>query len=740
MSEKAKPWSLDDFDSLRAYNVAFCREELIPLINNPECRRVILRAPVKSGKREFAEYLALRDRSSSDECRENIFISAWHRAADESQRNELREHNLKVFSVNNKKNKDDCIRFITERITLGKSLLIHLDECDHGSGSKQLLSSVWRLIRTNPLCTTILYSATPEEAMLSKDFINDHDIDPSDEKYSEMLDDFESTAEVVEYKPPETFCGPSRFLQENLVINAHPFFERNNETGEYHLSEQARKIITDHKEAMANTPRRNIIMLRLSYSSDKAKGQSKHDTKAIYQFAQTIFPELSGYSIIFDKSNGFDISQEDLENITGTIEAIQWSSKAYWKKFGPPCIMIYDQTCSRSTELACHDRIFATHDFRNTITYSVLSQAQERPNHYTTKYGRFQPIRIYGHLPTFELSAKQITYADYMNRPYKMKQISTTPPLFQVVEIKTNTVLEEYVTERDADHKMMDLGCFGMIPKLSARIAGSVKKKAILLSEFIACDSTTFDSVARPRIISRLGGDSNETQVNTPFIPDSLKRVDIESGKIKGNLRGYKILDYGLDVEQSKWGFLTSGDVNPLKKPLRMSICYQGETLGVGFRIQTGTGPVSSLSSSNSIFESIIVPNKKEKVVGIKQKPVATNVESNAVLEVKKLRPTSKLECFRRDTVLWHFKPKDNIGQYAKWIVSEKRLHRCSETGEIISGAQSFETINSWTQQNLSDLGKKTINNNCYTNVKYKSNNDLWVLCDDMTRDAVITY
>ncbi len=58
-------WSVANFESERPHMVTFIRENLIPYLDDEECRRIGVRAPVKSGKREIVEYLAQRDKTNN---------------------------------------------------------------------------------------------------------------------------------------------------------------------------------------------------------------------------------------------------------------------------------------------------------------------------------------------------------------------------------------------------------------------------------------------------------------------------------------------------------------------------------------------------------------------------------------------------------------------------------------------------------------------------------------------------
>ena len=92
--------------------------------------------------------------------RVHAFVSAWHRTADEEQRDELKEHNLTVFSITSQANVDKFNKWLDGALAEGKEIVIHMDECDHGSGSNQTLSKIWYKIRMSDRITTIMYSAT----------------------------------------------------------------------------------------------------------------------------------------------------------------------------------------------------------------------------------------------------------------------------------------------------------------------------------------------------------------------------------------------------------------------------------------------------------------------------------------------------------------------------------------------------------------------------------------------------
>ena len=97
----------------------------------------------------------MRDACSNSH-RVHVFISAFHRCADECQRNELKNHNIHVFSLTKKDIADECISYIKLQIEKQKTVVLHLDECDYGTGSRQTLSIVYKNIRNNTKVKSIL--------------------------------------------------------------------------------------------------------------------------------------------------------------------------------------------------------------------------------------------------------------------------------------------------------------------------------------------------------------------------------------------------------------------------------------------------------------------------------------------------------------------------------------------------------------------------------------------------------
>ena len=584
-------WSITQFETYRPRLTNFLNTRVCPLLDSNECRRILIEAPVKSGKREMVEYLAKRDEAHNP-TRVHAFISAFHRVADESQREELKNHNLKIFSLIKKPDVDKCLAWIQTNIDNQKEIALHIDECDYGSGTRQMLSRIYRSTNNQVRVTIIMFSATPQEVLFSGEIENPNE---EDTEYQEMIDEIIHTGERIIYTPPESFCGPNRFLEAGLITEAIPFFYKTGAT--LSLSEQGRSIMTDLRAECASGSGRNIMMLRLSYSDiGVARSGSVKNNKSIHQFLNGMhtIPELEGCLVYADKE------EKAIPDVDGILlEKFQWSKQLFWdgKRVDRPIIVVIDQTCTRSTELACHDRLFALHDFRNKSTFSTSSQALERVNHYETRYnGGFQPIRVYGHKKTFELSARRITYETYLNSEWIKKKVDVRRELGEafyeirrrIGEHDVHPLYPYPMTEEECVRSLQAIGCFAEVC-VSPRVSGKICPVRVYACEFEPCTKDTF-----PALKTRLEQRFNHA-FNNPFIRS--EEEGLENGQYKGQLRGWSVLDFETQVEtQPGWGCTADTP--------RLTICYRGGVLGVAVRSDTGrTVERNTLVTFNSMYK-----------------------------------------------------------------------------------------------------------------------------------------
>ena len=55
------PWTIAQFELYRPHMTDWVKSKITHLLENNECSRIVVRAPVKSGKREIVEYISMRD-------------------------------------------------------------------------------------------------------------------------------------------------------------------------------------------------------------------------------------------------------------------------------------------------------------------------------------------------------------------------------------------------------------------------------------------------------------------------------------------------------------------------------------------------------------------------------------------------------------------------------------------------------------------------------------------------------
>lgn len=580
MASIYEDWSVARFETERPELCEFLKSGPIAAMEK-NCPRILIRAPVKSGKRQMVEYVAQRD-SAVAQKRVHGFVSAWHRTADQEQRAELKAYRIKIWSGLDQSKVVRCGIWIRDMISQGKHIVLHIDECDHGSGERQILGKLWRKWHENEHVTFILYSATPEEVIYSREI--------DDDDHDAMLQEMITEGLRFNYTPPAGFCGPQRFLRENLIHEAKPFFIKTEEG--YSLSAQGKEIVAQMLASMAVDRRRNILVLRLSYSEGGGKRAEKKDNKAIYQFLRNVeaFPELAPFLVFVDKGEGAVACRRVMS------EKIQWSNADWWaaKTTERPLLVVCDQTSSRSTEWACHDRVYATHDYRNQLTFSVVSQAQERVNHYASKYGGFQPIKIYGHKKTFQLSAGEIDYETYLNHEWEMRKVDKRKTgdqeLYQIRKVADKTAHPAYpqpVSELEGNRILQDLGCSADIT-LSARVRGGIGLVPVVESTFVPCTKESFETL-------RAAGRVGSLNCHNPFVEAEARTERGPNGQLPCYIRGEWKFRTAEGVVAEGWG------VNKNTKE-RRHVCYRGGAVGVMFRKFVREESMDRLTAYKSMY------------------------------------------------------------------------------------------------------------------------------------------
>ena len=318
--------------------------------------------------------------------------------------------------------------------------------------------------------------------------------------------------------------------------------------------------------------------------------------------------ELDGITIQFDKS------EKDVPSSDTTLSGkIMWSNKTYWndKQDKRPIILVVDQTCSRSTELACHDRLYATHDFRQMVTFSTSSQAMERVNHYSGRYGSFQQIMIYGHKKTFEYSAGRITLTEYMAVEWEKRKVDArSSGGANVYKIRRSSGDRENhpdypnpMTEEQCDTILQEIGCFVKV-ELSPRVSGHAGEETEIVADFHPCNKDNFDQVKHEffrdnvhQIPDEIIRQNRRHIWRNPFPASERFGIDADTGRYKGQLHNrWKVFDFNEQKNSAEgWRWDISLNSNP-----RLTICYDGDVLGVAVRYSTGeTVENNSLVTTN---------------------------------------------------------------------------------------------------------------------------------------------
>jgi hypothetical protein len=658
-----KKWSVSDFEDNRPSMTEWVRSNIVSPFLVPfdygthEVSRVLVHGQVKVGKREIVEYIAMRDLGKVN--RKHVFISSFHRVADKSQREELENHNLVVCSVNNKQKSEETLKLIKKFLTRpSMTLVVHWDECDYGTGDKQNLCKIYHHLKEQPRVFSVLYSATPEELIYSSEIskhLSEEDLDDAgsidgDSIGEDLVTQFSKTGVVRVYTPPEGYCGAAKFLQEDLVQDATPFFIRKPGRGElaYELSEQGRQIILGAKanlreinrrlrrledekdeaeergapvtvieeinQRINDTIPRFIVVLRITYNNGETKGEEdtymesrcNNSHKAFHTFHQhwKTMSELKDVDVYFDKPD-----DEDLDTTEADQKRVRWGDHAYWRKNYRQrvALIVHDQTSTRSTEWGIHDMVYATHDYRKRIIFNTVAQAQLRSAHYAQKYGGFQRIAIYGHLKTFQLCANMITVAQYIENDWSMRKIpNSEPPRYRLKHLTNQPLPEEFGGESsniagfpnaEAKRLMGLLGCHTNVgSKMSQRVKGKCGQAPVIKHKFYAVPDPT-DRVFVESIIEHVikvdpdfaaYGVCEKTFQLAAYFNESKKEKD-EKGAWTGKWVGNFRTQWKIYFyeELCSQRWGIDGDTNTI----RLTECYLDETcetVGLCLRVNTG--------------------------------------------------------------------------------------------------------------------------------------------------------
>lgn len=361
LKDRVHPWTVQEFDADR--NEQFnCADEIVSALDHNT--NVLVKAPVKSGKRQIAEIVALIY-GQKDQLNKHYFITALNRLDTKSQIDELSKYNLDVVVLGVQKDSRNLIQKLTAAQN-PNNIIVHFDESDYGTGIKNLFAKVFEICKKRRI-KLVCYSATNEEAENSG---------------------FADVAKVIEMVPNALYKGAKWFLDNDLVKEPEAFYD-----GEK---------ITEHGKEIVNwwlvQQDKPIAILRLT-GGDKDKGlynAFRHSSK------KSLLTKNNIDCVFIDGFNSFDW-MEEYKNLLESYE-----------ENGTRTLLVINQTCTRSTELGFHKHLAFLHDYRpNESNYSTLAQAYLRVAHY---HPQGHEIVVYGEKEVFQLAAGLITKEEFSGK------------------------------------------------------------------------------------------------------------------------------------------------------------------------------------------------------------------------------------------------------------------------------------------------------------------------------------
>ena len=312
-------------------------------INN--ALNILIKAPVKCGKREIGECIAVMMPTHKV-----IYVTSLNRIDVKNQQEELELYGILTFVITEKCS--EAKSQIDDWLAVGLPIIVLLDECDYGAGNSGVMSDFYKHIKSKDSVIKMYFSATPEETQYSA--------------LSTML-----RFEFVEFVPPATYCGAQWFLENDCWYEPEIFFEE--EEGIISLTSHGSTVV---RESFTND--RNVGVVRVTGRKMGAK-LFKANIKSLESTLNTRrIPSTRPFKFKV-VSNNDKFNWEDEETRGGYVK----------KPLAYNYIFIIFQTCTRGTDLrGWHHRLAFWHDARSRkdCNLNTLVQAMLRPTHYTTMY------------------------------------------------------------------------------------------------------------------------------------------------------------------------------------------------------------------------------------------------------------------------------------------------------------------------------------------------------------------
>lgn len=309
-------------------------------------RHILVKAPVKSGKRIMVEVIAV---ILGVPVR---YITSLNRKDVKSQQAELAAYGVVTHIMDRKEKVDPAISDIRAHAKT-PFIVLCFDECDYGSGEKQVVAPLFAEFLDAPNVVKLYFSATAHETAVSAL--------ANRENYVAMT-----------YVPPPTYRGAAYFLENGLVFTPQPFFDL--DEGTLSITAHARQVLCDSINddrhiGIVRVAERGVPM-SLFKDDDKRKVLEAQLATATHGKQWIIKP--------IDEKTPFDWEDRATRN-------------GYVKEDEVNYLFVVKQTCGRGTDLkGWHPKLAFWHDARAApkANLNTTIQAFLRPSHYSPLPGK----------------------------------------------------------------------------------------------------------------------------------------------------------------------------------------------------------------------------------------------------------------------------------------------------------------------------------------------------------------
>lgn len=403
--KKIDTYSVEEFERIFPDMTSQVRDTIEPLFDKttyPNLKVIVCKMKVKGGKRVIVEYLTQKSKHAKYPVT-NMFITAWNRKADKSQRDELKAYNIQVHIPSSKKN---VTKIISDIAKVSTQKRIHLDELDFGSGDDGLLAQVFSRFKEDCQATWILYSATPEELTCC-------------EKWLEL--EANGTGVFVEIAPPASYMGIKEYIDRGLMVQSDSMFDFDNGELSQHGKDVLEAAAVKYIESVAQGGIvKNVAILRVN---------GRHQNKSRFNWVVENQGIIQQY---LDETFGKDNIPLYLIDIgSKSSSVVHWEDYKFWDAKADKYFYIHlvEQSACRATEFRCHHKLNFYHSHRYSDEPSINSviQDQERCVYYkldehhahSSKFPGYVNLApscvIYGDVEVAQYSAGYLSLYELLN-------------------------------------------------------------------------------------------------------------------------------------------------------------------------------------------------------------------------------------------------------------------------------------------------------------------------------------